>query len=86
MLTVHIAGKPERDMQRCFRCNRVLVDNRRSGQLQYWKPGDFIAAYDDGRNGHGLRDRDADESDPDERQCECAPANVDGGPVVECYQ
>ena len=86
MVTVHIAAKPENDLQRCFRCNRVLVDNRRSGQLSYWTPGVFVAAYDGGRNGHGVRDSDADESNPDEPPCECPPREVDGGPIVQVYQ
>lgn len=93
MITVHIAGKPENLLQKCFRCNRVLIDNRRvrspegkEGELFYWEPGAFVGAYDGGRNGSGIRERDADESNPDEQACECPPIEVDGGPPVAVYQ
>lgn len=87
MLTVHIAGKPENLLQKCFRCNRVLIDNRRvlatgkEGQLFYWTPGAFVGAYDSG-NGSAVRDRDADESNSEERACECPDTDVAVGQLM----
>lgn len=103
MLTVHIAGKPERGVQRCFRCNRVLTDNSRAATvgrsvvkyppgtasgdgLKFWEPGAFVGiSHDTNPVYSAVLERDALSDDPEERACECPPADVDVRPV-ECYQ
>lgn len=90
MITVHIAGKPEHGLQRCFRCNWILTDNRRvmvpeGQQLAWWEPGAFVhVTHDTFPVTFAVMDRDA--LGDEEKECECPPANVDGGPIVQVYQ
>lgn len=98
MITVHIAGKPEHGLQRCFRCNWILTDNRRAGsvyrseqkafdggQLSWWEPGAFVhVTHDTFPVTYAAMDRDA--IGDDEKECECPPLEVDGGPPVAVYQ
>ena len=89
MLTVHIAGAPDRLVQRCFRCNRVLIDYRRAmvptGQgFGWWATGAFVGVtHDTFPVGSMAMERDA--QGDDEQACECPPADVDVRPV-EAYQ
>jgi hypothetical protein len=90
VITVHIADKPLNGVQRCFRCNWILTDNRRAmapeGKgLSWWKPGAFVhITHDTFPVSYAAMDRDA--IGDDEKQCECPPIEVDGGPPVAVYQ
>lgn len=88
MLTVHIAGEPVRMVQRCFRCNRVLIDYRRAassdGRFSFWEAGAFVGVtHDTFPVGSMAMERDA--SGDDEQACECPPADVDR-PVLQVFQ
>ena len=74
MTTVHIASQPEGPIQKCFRCERVLVDGRGAMStdghgVTFWGPGKFVGVVAGNPECSFLMDRDADPHQADERRC-----------------
>lgn len=73
MTIVHIAGEPEGSIQRCARCQEILIDLRGTMALNgrhpgNWKPTAFVGVIRGNPTCSFLMDRDAIESD--EMRCD----------------